>query len=257
MTLNEKKDILRSNLIEKRFSYKNFTDNTFLLSFGFKLKLICIAGWSGGLKYRHDNNIHEWIVPYEPLGHSYDSNGWNVTGDCKHALCRIDHDAYANYEIIFLEDEFSPWVKWFDRNTLINIDFPGIYSIAISDEDLSNKNFDWNTNIKYIGMTNSKNGLRGRLKQFDNTIAGKSGHGGADRFKFVYPDYNGLVEKLYVSIKTFECDTKSSKPKDLLVMGEVAKHEFVCFAIFANMFDEKLPQFNDKPNSPKFSQKGN
>ena len=41
--------------------------------------------------------------------------------------------------------------------------------------------FDWIKEIIYIGMTNSKGGLKNRLQQFDNTIAGKTGHGGAQR----------------------------------------------------------------------------
>ena len=42
-------------------------------------------------------------------------------------------------------------------------------------------------------MTNSIAGIKGRLKQFDNTIIGKGGHGGADRVRYKYQDSNDLL----------------------------------------------------------------
>ncbi len=74
-------------------------------------------------------------------------------------------------------------------------------------------------------MTNSVAGLKGRLKQFDNTIVGQTGHGGADRFRYEYQNYAELTEKLYVSVVPFICDVKTNNPKDLKVMGEVSKFE--------------------------------
>ena len=101
-------------------------------------------------------------------------------------------------------------------------------------------------------MTNSQNGLKGRLQQFDNTAKGKNGHGGADRFMYKYPDFSSIVSNLFVSVKYFECTVKSNEPSDLLVMGDVAKYEYVCFAEYAKRF-KLLPIFNDKSNAPKFS----
>ena len=94
-------------------------------------------------------------------------------------------------------------------------------------------------------MSNSKMGLKGRLTQFDNTIKGKKGHGGSDRFLFEHPSYDMLVQKLFVSDAIFDCDVRSNMPKDLLVMGEVAKFEYVCFAAFKEEF-KILPQLNNK-----------
>ena len=110
------------------------------------------------------------------------------------------------------------------------------------------------TEISYFGMTNAIAGLRGRLKQFDNTINGKTGHGGAERFMSVYKDKveKELVPNLYVAIWPFECDVKSNLPHDLLIMGEVAKAEFVCFAEYSKKFT-KLSKYNDKSASPKQS----
>lgn len=135
---------------------------------------------------------------------------------------------------------FSKWISWNNRNSLTGINFPGVYCIAISETDLTGTPFDWLPEIKYIGMTNSKSGLKGRLNQFDNTINGKTWHGGADRFLYKYSDYNSLCPKLYVAVQCFECNVQSNKSADLIIMGEVARFEYVCFAEFVKKYS-KLP----------------
>jgi hypothetical protein len=152
-----------------------------------------------------------------------------------------------------IEDKFTKWIKWQDRKSLDGLNFPGVYSIAISETDLTNKDFKLTNEIKYFGMTNSKAGLKGRLTQFDNTIKGKTGHGGADRFRFRYQNYDDLVAKLFVSVSIFKCNVESNTPKDLLVMGDIVRFEFVCFADYAEKFNNNLPVFNDKKNAPKYS----
>ena len=147
---------------------------------------------------------------------------------------------------------FSKWIKWKDRNSLVNIKYPGVYCIAISEMDLSAREFNLIPEIKYIGMTNSLAGLKGRLYQFDNTIKGKRGHGGADRFRYKYQDYLSLARKLYVSVHPFKCDVSTSKPVDLRIMGEVAQFEYEYFARYAEKFG-RLPEFNDKRLSKKDS----
>ncbi len=147
---------------------------------------------------------------------------------------------------------FTKWTSWENRNNLIDIRFPGIYCIAISDIDLSGQNFKWISEINYVGMSNAQNGLKGRLKQFDNTINGKTGHGGADRFRYKYEKYQDLIGKLFVSVCPFNCDVKSNSPKDLRIMGEVAKFEYECFANYVDKFGQ-LPEFNNKKESPKYS----
>jgi len=148
--------------------------------------------------------------------------------------------------------QFSEWIKWKQRNKLLNISFPGVYCIAISESDLSGQMFKWIPHISYIGMTNSKGGLKSRLRQFDNTIIGKTGHGGADRFKLKYSNYNELIENLHVSICPFVCDVNSDNPEDLRIMGKVACFEFECIADFVERYGS-LPEFNDKKRSPKYS----
>ena len=149
-----------------------------------------------------------------------------------------------------MTESFSNWTRWRDRDQLPGIKFPGVYVIAMSDKDIASTPFTWRKEIIYIGMTNSKGGLKSRLQQFENTINGKEGHGGAVRVRFKHRDYNALVSKLFVSLSHTECDVTSNKPSDLRLMGNVAQQEYKCFAGFAKMFGQ-LPEFNDKKNSPK------
>ncbi len=150
------------------------------------------------------------------------------------------------------ENRFTKWMRWTDRSLAEGIKYPGIYIIAITDEDLSGQNFLWTTDIVYVGMTNSLKGLKGRLQQFNNTITGKKRHGGADRVRYKHQNYEQLSTNLYVAVAAFECDVKSNKPEDLRVMGEVAKFEYDCFAHFVELFGQ-LPEFNDQKRSPKYS----
>lgn len=152
------------------------------------------------------------------------------------------------------EKRFTSWQKWPTREELPGIKYPGVYVLSYLNEDLITTEFSWRKEIIYVGMTNSLSGLQGRLKQFDNTIIGKTGHGGADRVRYKYPDYNTLTQKLYVSVAAFECSPKKATSKDLLIMGDVAKFEYECFAHFQNTFGS-LPEFNNKKSSPKYSKK--
>lgn len=148
---------------------------------------------------------------------------------------------------------FSTWNAWSKRESIgDDLKRPGIYAVAKTSSDIAGSPFSWRAEIIYIGMTNSKGGLRSRLKQFDNTIRGKDGHGGAHRVRFGFRqvEYEQLQRELYVSVCAFACDVKSNAPKDLRTMGEVAMHEYECWAKFVEAFG-KLPAFNDKANAPK------
>ena len=101
-------------------------------------------------------------------------------------------------------------------------------------------------------MTNAIAGLKGRLKQFDSTIAGKDGHGGADRVRYKYRNYDDLCRKLFVSVVSFKCTAGSNQPEDLRAKRKVAKFEYDCLAHYAERFGS-LPEFNDKAASPKYS----
>lgn len=142
--------------------------------------------------------------------------------------------------------KFSNWIKWSDRNKLNDLQYPGVYAIYINKHDINNYSFNWIREIKYIGMTNSKRGLKGRLRQFENTIKGKkSQHSGAKKIINKYKDYEKLVKELYVAVCPFKCEGNSNTVKDLLIMGKVAEYEYICFAEYVKRFG-MLPEFNDK-----------
>ncbi|MDX9721490.1 MAG: hypothetical protein RBU37_12145 [Myxococcota bacterium] len=99
-------------------------------------------------------------------------------------------------------------------------------------------------------MTNSTGGLRQRLGQFDQTIRGREGHGGAARFRYKHAGYDALALSLYVAAHPFECNVRSNSADDLRVMGEVAAFEYECLATYVERH-RRLPEFNDKKRSPK------
>lgn len=146
--------------------------------------------------------------------------------------------------------KFTKWVRWEDRTSLPGIQFPGVYALAKTLKPMDGTRFTYVKEIVYFGMTNSKGGLKSRLKQFDNVMNGRRGHGGADRFLYKFPNVRRLRNQLYVAISVTECDVSSNSPKDLLLMGDVAKQEYECWAKYVRRHG-RLPKFNDKLNSPK------
>jgi hypothetical protein len=154
-----------------------------------------------------------------------------------------------------VERRFSTWLPWSQRKEFLRSGCPGVYAVARSSKDLTDKAFKLRAEIIYFGMTNAISGLQGRLQQFDNTISGKRlAHGGADRVRHGYASYARLAPQLYVSIARFACDPTSGLPADLRKMGSVARFEYLCFAEFVERFG-RLPRFNDKTNAPKYSKR--
>jgi len=149
-----------------------------------------------------------------------------------------------------MDEGFSHWENWSNRNGLSRIKFPGVYALAFSEKDISGSPHSWSKEVIYIGMTNSKGGLKSRLQQFENTIIGKEGHGGARRVMRKHPDYGELVSRLYVSVCPKDCNASSCDPVNLRLKGEVAKQEYDCFADFVEVFHVML-EFNDMKRSPK------
>ncbi|TVO58720.1 hypothetical protein [Denitromonas halophila] len=150
------------------------------------------------------------------------------------------------------EERFSNWSVWSKRNELAGVRYPGIYVCAIGLGIEHGEPFSWRNEVVYIGMTNSKAGLKGRLQQFDRTWVGAPKHGGADRVRYKHQDYDALLKQLFVAVASFECSVTSNEPGDLRVMGEVAKFEYECMARFVEEHGE-LPEFNNKKASPKYS----
>jgi hypothetical protein len=149
-----------------------------------------------------------------------------------------------------MKKAFSHWESWAKRAALADLNFPGVYALAISGTDIAATPFLWRPEIIYIGMTNAKGGLMSRLQQFDYTVKGGEGHGGGHLVRFRHSNYAKLNSQLYVSVCPWECDVTSNDPASLRIMGEVAKHEYECLALFVEGFG-KLPVFNDKKKSPK------
>ncbi len=148
--------------------------------------------------------------------------------------------------------KFSKWYRFDQRQTIENVQYPGIYAIAISASDIAGTQFDYRKEIAYFGITNSKGGLRGRLDQFNNTLRDRPGpgHGGVERFRYDYQDGNALAKVLYLAVCPFKCDVLSIARTDLETMGEVARAEYLALANYAERFG-RLPKYNDKKNSPK------
>lgn len=147
-------------------------------------------------------------------------------------------------------EKFSLWTHWDDRSSLKGINLPGVYIIALADKNISGTPFTYIPDIIYIGMSNSLGGLKSRLKQFDNTIKGKEGHGGARRVRYKHTDYETLTHRLYVAVYPRKCSVRTMSHSSLRIMGSVAKHEYDCLASFVDQFGQ-LPEFNDKKRSPK------
>lgn len=149
--------------------------------------------------------------------------------------------------------QFTQWVAWTDRNRLNGLNNPGVYIICYTTDNIKSTNFSWRKSIIYVGMTNSRKGLKGRLGQFDNTIKGiSSQHGGADRVRYKHRSYDQLIGNMFVSIAGFPCNVKSNDPNDLRVMGKVVEYEYICFAEYVERYGA-LPEFNDKKKSLKYS----
>jgi len=76
------------------------------------------------------------------------------------------------------------------------------------------------------------------------------GHGGGERVRYRYRNYDELTKKLFVSVSPVACNPRSNTPEDVLKMGEFAYTEYYCFAKDVQLFG-RLPEFNDKKNAPK------
>ncbi len=145
---------------------------------------------------------------------------------------------------------FCKWIKWNRRRDIPGKEYPGVYAISISKSDISGEPFTMRKEIVYFGMTHSRHGIASRLQQFQNTIRGGTGHGGADRFRHKHTSYNALSPRLYVSASYTKCDPATKKSSDLRAMGRIAKQEYDCIAEYVDRFC-RLPEFNDMVRSPK------
>lgn len=143
------------------------------------------------------------------------------------------------------------WTHWNNRNTIKDLNQPGIYFIALSSENLEGKPFSLINEVIYIGMSISKKGVKGRLLQFEGAMKGANGrHGGAERVRFKHKDSEKFFKNVYVSVRLFPVSSTRNTPNDWKQKGECVKHEYVSFGDYLDKYGE-LPEFNDMNRSKK------
>ncbi len=147
--------------------------------------------------------------------------------------------------------KFSKWHKWCDKNDIENINYPGIYAIAITHKNLDGSRLEYK-DVVYIGMTNSQKGLSDRLRKFDSSIKGKTGHSGANEIYAKLGNYDEWAknEKLFVAVMPIKCDTERRNSADLRKMGMVAALEYMAFAKFQ---DETKDEDTIKYDRPEYN----
>jgi len=145
----------------------------------------------------------------------------------------------------------TKWFSWKNRDHISNKNQPAIYYIAHSNENIEGKDFSYIEEIVYIGMTISKNGLKGRLDQFEKAMKGSDKiHGGAERVRFKHKDVDSFFKKAYVSACIFELSNEKNTSEDWRTKGECVGHEYKSFAAFLDQH-HNLPEFNDMNRSKK------
>jgi hypothetical protein len=145
------------------------------------------------------------------------------------------------------------WTNLLDNyKKLENNKYPGVYILAYTDKDLEEKPIDVE-DIFYVGMSNSKGGVKQRLKQFIKAISIGKSHSAGNRFFKEYskgPFNRNLEEKdFYVASLSLPCTVEKSKrtPEDLRKMGEVAKFEYDVIAyVKENTYNKEEPELNVK-----------
>lgn len=149
--------------------------------------------------------------------------------------------------------KFTKWQRFSDVGAKVISEEKGIYAFAISSTDFSNRVFHIDEKaIVYFGMTNSKGGLQSRLSQFRSALFGNGKkHSGALKLRREHSENSvKLKECLYFSVCEYKAPTNQSGVDELLLMGEVAKAEYVAFAAYFKKYG-RLPKYNDMKRSPK------
>ncbi len=141
---------------------------------------------------------------------------------------------------------FGKWVAWRDRSSIDGAAFPGVYLLATSRRNLGGKRADIGDAV-YIGMTNSRGGLKGRWGQCSQAVQGRGGHSGGNAMFKNMGHYDTWEENLFVAACPVQCDPVSPNPNDYLLMGAVAYLEYKAFAEFLRKKPRlRKPRFNTK-----------
>jgi hypothetical protein len=147
--------------------------------------------------------------------------------------------------------------EWKELNEYIKdfkYDYIGIYLLT---KPLAHKPlyFDWDQ-VFYVGMSNAKRGVRGRLKQFKRAIDCGISHSGGNRFYKEKKYCNSisysknkkyLGKKFYIISYLTNCivDKKVRSGNDLRIMGDICKLEFYLLAEIKDLTG-KEPLLNKK-----------
>jgi len=124
---------------------------------------------------------------------------------------------------------------------------PGVYLISWDEKELEGEKVLLK-DVYYIGMTNSKGGVKSRLKQFWNGITKGRSHSGGNRWYKENGEYKSSDnKKFYYAYVQIECEVDKSKrkPKHLRKMGDVAKLEYELMALYKQKTG-KEPKGNKK-----------
>jgi hypothetical protein len=121
--------------------------------------------------------------------------------------------------------------KYKNKNSIPDLNEKGIYFIFMNNE------------IEYIGMScNNKEGLKSRLKQFDEALNGIKGrHSGGERFFKEYGKEK-VMEEAEIKIITFK-DNNQSPAAQYKLNGDIKQAECYSIAEFIEKTGQK-PRFN-------------
>lgn len=144
------------------------------------------------------------------------------------------------------EMKFCPWFAWENRRKVPLCEMPGIYLLSITRMNLEGQSPEW-TDVSYIGMTNSRQGLIGRWQQFFNSVRGKNGHSGGNTVFADLGHYESWNKKLFVAAMPIECSVSAATEQDLIKMGWVAYLEYEAFAAFRHHLPVRgKPRYNTR-----------
>lgn len=143
------------------------------------------------------------------------------------------------------------WASLHDKNALKDKSFkyPGVYLLAYPKQgSLKSGDRIRLKDVYYVGMSNSKSGLKGRLRQFKRAIEGKRGHSGGNTFFTLHgKPYSKLRKKkriLFAALPVECCSIKIlSTANDFRKMGHVACLEYYAIA-FVKAKTKQLPALN-------------
>lgn len=139
---------------------------------------------------------------------------------------------------------FSRWTPWESRFDISGREYPGVYVIAISDDDLAGHAVRWR-DVVYVGMTKSKGGLTQRWSQFQNSIRGRNGHSGGWTIFQALGSFDDWTSNLFVAAMPVRCNPADPNPTDLRRLGWVAYLEYEAFSKFSRQVpDQKKPIYN-------------